>query len=341
MPIVPNNQLSGRIVRALVELVKLYDVSEAALFSAANQPEPSWALTECRLPSADVYPLIAAALQLTQDPALGLRWAESAKDALFNPLHLMFEFAPTLRHAFAALNRCATLLTDAARFTLIEHGDTVAVRSLPPPASGAARRFMIEMQLGRLSRMMRSVIPEHHVRVDFDYPAPVYVAQYARVFRSATRFDQPHCEIVVEAELMDRPSPHPDRDVHDAMRQIAERRSMELLNRQPFSQRIMRLLVEHGPGERVEMATVARQLGMSERSLRRHLNAEGRRYPEIACSAQAELAKELLLRPEQSLQEVAWSMGFLCTSTFHQAFKKWTGSTPHFFRMQHVQRDTR
>ena len=46
-------------------------------------------------------------------------------------------------------------------------------------------------------------------------------------------------------------------------------------------------------------------------------------------------AIHLLLNPDLSLEDVAQHVGFSETSTFHRAFKKWTGVTPGLYRQLH------
>ena len=68
------------------------------------------------------------------------------------------------------------------------------------------------------------------------------------------------------------------------------------------------------------------------RSLRRRLEAEGKSYLEIENEAFATVANHLLRERHLTIQETAFEMGFLSTSTFHRAFKRWTGTTPNASR---------
>ena len=80
------------------------------------------------------------------------------------------------------------------------------------------------------------------------------------------------------------------------------------------------------------MNAAARALGLSVRSLRRRLAEEGRAYHDIASDALAAVAKQFLEDGQHTIQETAYEMGFSAPSTFHRAFKRWTGTTPTAYR---------
>jgi AraC-like DNA-binding protein len=140
--------------------------------------------------------------------------------------------------------------------------------------------------------------------------------------------------VVFDASLLDLPSPYRDEDLHQALRRIAERRMLQVTHNLPMSWRVREYLVEQGGKPHIDMPDVARALGMSTRSLRRRLNHEGASFHELAHEASASVAKQLLRNKHWSIQEAAYEMGFAHTTTFHRAFKRWTGTTPKEFRQQ-------
>ena len=82
--------------------------------------------------------------------------------------------------------------------------------------------------------------------------------------------------------------------------------------------------------------TLAAWLAQTE-SLRRRLAAEGKSYQGVKDALRRDAAIHLLLTPNLTLEVVAQQVGFSETSTFHRAFKKWTGVTPGLYRQLHGQ----
>jgi AraC-like DNA-binding protein len=91
----------------------------------------------------------------------------------------------------------------------------------------------------------------------------------------------------------------------------------------------------------LDMDEVARELGMSTRSLRRHVSREGVKFTELVAQVQREIAERLLRDPARSIQQTAYEMGFSSPSAFYRAFKRWTGQAPSDFREADQDRDPR
>jgi AraC-like DNA-binding protein len=81
-------------------------------------------------------------------------------------------------------------------------------------------------------------------------------------------------------------------------------------------------------------ARVAENMRFTPQTLRRRLRNEGFTYQEIKDQFRRDKAISYLSRPEISLDEVAYQLGFSESSAFHRAFKKWTGTTPGAYRNQ-------
>ena len=82
---------------------------------------------------------------------------------------------------------------------------------------------------------------------------------------------------------------------------------------------------------------VARQFGMSGRTLQRRLAADGVSYQHVLDAARKEAAGRYLLQSTLAICEVAYLVGYSEPAPFHRAFKRWYGVTPDAFRQ--MQRD--
>ena len=90
-------------------------------------------------------------------------------------------------------------------------------------------------------------------------------------------------------------------------------------------------LLPHGKANAGE---VARQLGMSHRTLARRLAAEQLTFSEIQTELKTDLAKRYLRDGDLPISQIAWLLGYREVSAFTHAFKRWTGTAPRQSRAQ-------
>jgi AraC-like DNA-binding protein len=274
------------------------------------------------------------AMDLTGDPALGLHWGDRMNANAFIPVSHMIAHSASLRQGLESLSQFEPLISDEPCYELLEDDDSMTVRA-PSVAgeSSVVQRFTAEAVVTGFFRLVRSFTADARpARVSFEHPAPVYSAEYERIFEQVVHFEQPFSEVVFDRALLNAPSPHKDEGVHEALRALAERSIMRLAQRAPYALRVRDLLVQHGYPQRMDMESVARTLGLSVRSLRRRLASEGKSFHEVESDALAAIAKHLLRDKQRTIQETADEMGFSDTTTFHRAFKRWTGTTPSAYR---------
>jgi AraC-like DNA-binding protein len=94
-----------------------------------------------------------------------------------------------------------------------------------------------------------------------------------------------------------------------------------------FGGQVRVLVTQQLPGG-APMAAVADRLGVSERTLRRRLAADGTSYQRLLDEVRASLAEELIGTGRLSVEEVAVRLGYAEASSFIAAHRRWTGETP-------------
>jgi AraC-like DNA-binding protein len=82
--------------------------------------------------------------------------------------------------------------------------------------------------------------------------------------------------------------------------------------------------------------TLARSMGMSTRSLNRHLKKEQSAYRDILCDIRRYLATQYLEQPHLSIIEIAFRLGYSDSSNFTRAFKRWYGVSPKAHRLKRL-----
>jgi AraC-like DNA-binding protein len=92
------------------------------------------------------------------------------------------------------------------------------------------------------------------------------------------------------------------------------------------------VIVELLPYGTPSIDRVARRLGTSSRSLVRRLGEQRTSFKALVDSIRCELARRYLARGSHRPKAIAALLGYKDVSTFHHAFRRWTGMTPAKFR---------
>ena len=322
------------LLRVVVETAELAGVTRdqllrGARLSAARLENPSGRVT-----NEEYERVQLAALELTGDEALGLHIGEQSQFAGLDVLPGLLAHAATFRDALNTYFRFQALLFDGPTSTLDEGNRTAVLRYEFNRGNPRCERFSAELGLAGLLRMVRHYAgPGARVhRAYFQHAAPEHAAEYARIFAGAERFESAFTGIEFDAALLGRSSVHADADLYQMFQNQASIRLNRVLGKAGFASQVVEYLAASPSGARLEMSTVAHHFGMSERSLRRRLSAEGATYSQLVERALGSIAQRLLQDPKQSISETAYALGFSAPSAFHRAFKRWTGETPRCYR---------
>ncbi|MEM9670671.1 MAG: AraC family transcriptional regulator ligand-binding domain-containing protein [Pseudomonadota bacterium] len=102
-----------------------------------------------------------------------------------------------------------------------------------------------------------------------------------------------------------------------------------------WSLKVRDTLIE-GLGTDTKVDTVARQLNVTERTLRRRLKEEGATYRQIYTDVRLTLARELLETAGLTVDSVSWRVGYSESAGFVRAFSRKFGVTPGAVRAKSV-----
>lgn len=326
--------VSTVLVRVLVDAVERAGASSDELLQLAKIDRGRIAEVNGRFALDEFARLQVSAMDLTGDEALGLRIAEQANDSAFELIAHLVSHAPTLREALGVCLQFQRIVTDGTRLALHEATSIATLeyefaRSVP-----RSDRMHAEFVVTALLRLVRTFGgPKVPARVaSFEHEPPAHRREYTRIFGGAERFGRPTTALAFDRAVLDRKHLHQHPELYSILRAQAERALEQVTDGLRPSEQIRQYLLARPPSRIPDIATAARDLGTSERSLRRRLAADATSYRSIVRATLEASAGHMLLDPSRSIQETAHALGFSDAGTFHRAFKKWTGMTPTEYR---------
>jgi AraC-like DNA-binding protein len=167
-------------------------------------------------------------------------------------------------------------------------------------------------------------------------------AEFKTFFGVEVEFGADVDEIIFSPSAAPLPLVGRDSYLNHLLRRYAEEalasRPRERANLRSSVERIVPQLLPHG---RARAAEVARQLGMSCRTLSRKLSDEGVTFAQILDQLRTALANRYLSHRELPVSEIAWLLGYREVSSLTHAFRRWTGMTPKQFRSSERRCDKR
>jgi AraC-like DNA-binding protein len=113
-----------------------------------------------------------------------------------------------------------------------------------------------------------------------------------------------------------------------------KQRLSDLQHTASSSDRVRSALLELLPSGAASIEAVGKRLGTSARTLQRRLSEEGETFQSILNRTREALARHYLKRPELTVSEISFLLGYEDPSSFFRAFAAWTGVTPEQARTE-------
>ncbi len=270
-----------------------------------------------------------AAETISGDSDIGLNVAEHMPPFRGQVLEYLMLSSPTFGVGLTRMARYQALFTDAMQYDLRIEGKTAILSGLTHPV-----RHYLELAIAIALSFLKQItdgafmpdeiwlphdsgaLPETYLRV---YGCPVYLGMPEGAFR-------------FPAALLDRPSPSAEPELLRAHESIALQQ-LQALGKHPLINAIENLLasglLELG---QVDQKLIATRLGISTRTLRAKLLQMDTSFDKIVSQYRLKLAKHLLARTDESLDQIVYLTGFSEPSALSRAFKRWTGETPTDYR---------
>lgn len=269
------------------------------------------------------------------DPDIGLRMAEFAQPAILDVVGYAIQSSPNLKEAIRRAVRSLRILHQGVELTFKVQGKVARLTHAVPQASIPLHRVDSDFWMAGLLLRLRKMTGTDFVplKAGFQHAAPTDISFYRQLFRSSVEFNQPVNDFVFDAAWLQQPLLTAD----PGLCIVLDRYIEELLVKLPQSESIVdSVRREIGIGLRdgnPGLSACALRLGFDKRTLQRKLKQAGVSYQELLDEMRRELSMYYLQEQHLPAHEVAFLLGFSETSTFHRAFKRWTGTTPGEFRV--------
>lgn len=289
--------------------------------------------------TAQFFKLWQVLVELSQDPAIGLRFATGLDSAVMPPSFMAAYHGRDFRDALQRVARFKRLCAPEEVF-LEERADrceitvawTHADGQNAPPALVDATLVSL-MELGR--KGTATTLSARAVELARPETAK---ADYERYFGCSVRFGAKRDCLVLQRADLDRPFVSYNAELLHILIPELDRRLEQQTHSATLLEQIRWVLRRRLTAGRPDIRSVATELAMSERSLQRKLTDEGLTFQHLLSETRHQLALEHLADPTLAIIEVAYLLGYEDQNSFFRAFRQWEELTPAAWRTAQLEK---
>ena len=321
----------------LLELEKA-GVSPERLFSELRRRGVDFSNdSQALVAGAEEMVLLETAVELSGDPCLPICLGQKVGIASFGSFGFALMSCADLRESIRLLIRYGQVFFQPT-WGAHEYQGGLMLRANLTTRSPARKRYATELSFSNLSALGRALYGSQienaeGVEIQLSYTRPAHSSCYSDAFRVPVSFDCEHSQLFLPQQVLDTPVKTANRSEHVIFLQQCEEMLRGLNNVEKTTAAVRQVLIQSA-GDFLDVAQVARRLHMSERTLRRRLEAESTSFRSTFEEVKDLLAREYLVETQLTVAEIAHLLGYSETVNFRRAFVRWNGVTPSQFRQQ-------
>ena len=322
----------AQYILILIDLAESQGCKREQLLAGTSLSQSGISGIGARISDSDFNRLVANALALTGDPALGLALGLRLNLSAHAILGQAFMTCRDLAQVMDLFLKYYHLLAPALHLEFEVLGERCVLTTVNNP-EGAPLEFSYELMYGAIINTLRGLLnsPDLQVRIEVPYAEPAHCSLYYPVFGNDVHFNCVRGRISFPRQLLDSPLP----SSNPALRSLYEAECVRLLadlqGEDSVAEQTLRLLRKL-EGQYPQMPQIAIMLNLSPRTYRRRLETERHSFQELLDKVRAEHATRYLQNTRLPLSSIAYIVGFNDASNFRRAYLKWTGHSPREVR---------
>lgn len=282
---------------------------------------------------------------LTDYSRPGLSMSQHIPFGTYQIIDYLFASSSTIEAGLKNLVRFYKLIHQELSLTFRDHSDDQIILELKETEKLIDIDHNIDYELGlilsRISYCLGKKVNVQEVGFEYLINTESNIQDYYKIFNTENiKFSRPSNYIILSTNVVKAPSKESNHHLVD----ILEKNAQETLDKLPtedsqsetFLTKATNILKDEIKNGNTSIQHMADCFGMSARTLQRKLKALNVSYSDLLNETRKTMAKELLQDKDLSLTEISFILGFIESSSFHKAFKKWIGMTPSEYRQSVV-----
>jgi len=322
-----------RVPLLLLERARGLGVDRRTLMAAARLSPGELKDPDGRVPSSKVWSLWQALIQEVPDVALGLKIGSSHDSPIrYGLVGYTLAYSRTVLQALHRLSRYSRIIAETIHIQVDSKGGRCRILLESDPQFELLRH-PIDTRLANILSAVRmlSEKPVAPLEVEVPYRKLADTSFHRHFFSAPIRFNSPKAVLWFRTADLELPIQHADDTLVGYLDRLAKQKLKEL-GGTSLTERLGRALWSELSGGLPPLRRIAELLGMSQRTLQRHLREEGKSYRMALEEFRREMSTHLLDQRKLAVYEVAFLLGYADPSSFHRAFRRWHRKSPRTYR---------
>ncbi|HSP00043.1 MAG TPA: AraC family transcriptional regulator [Thioalkalivibrio sp.] len=317
----------------LAQLLQTIGVDDTTLLERVGLDPVRLKSTDLRVSQSQASEFVTRAIVESGEPGLGIMLAQELRLPLHGALGIAVMSSRSLEDALDLMTRYLTL---RAPHLQVRHGqqDGQAVYAIACGIDpGPLQSFIMDAMLFGCAFMGAQLTgsPVAGSSIHRRGPEPAHFHRFRQQIPVPVVYGAKVDAIVIPRSQLALPVCFSDDQLAASSKAQCEEALRLLTEDAGFACRVRRVIETSHPFP-PKLARVASTLFVSERTLKRRLQAEESSFQHLVDQVRLERAGELLQKTIMNLSQIADALGYADAANFTRAFKRWTGQSPRQYR---------
>jgi AraC-like DNA-binding protein len=284
----------------------------------------------------ELFSLWRAVGEMSPDPAIGLRLGAESRVERYEPAAIAAVCSRSFGDALQRIARYKQLtcpeeirIHNLLRETSVEFFFHLQAREIQPDT-------LVDLALSWIYAIGRrgTNAKLRPLRLELARPAR-NPGLFERHFNCPVSFKARRNALVFRSDDLNLPFVTHNADLLSAIDPLLENELQARHAEPDVAGQVKRALKQSLAGKRPSLQSVARELGISPRTLQRRLTLATVTFQQLIEETRRELARHYLQQGSVELKEVSFLLGYEDANSFFRAFQSWEGTPPGEWRTRH------
>ncbi|MCO5052222.1 MAG: AraC family transcriptional regulator [Verrucomicrobiae bacterium] len=307
-------------------------IAVPALLRRAGLPVTLFQQEKVYVTTAELFSLWRSVSELSADPGIGLKLGSETRLARTHPAGIAVMCSRTFGDALQRLGRYKQL-TCPEEIRVHRAGQEAAVEFFYVEARETQPEALVDMLLSWILSVGRQGTGDPIAPLRLELIRPVkHRALLERHFGCRVRFKADRNALVFRSDDLNRPFVTYNEELLEVIGAQLESELQSRRTDKSVGEQVKQTLRQLLAGKRPTLRDVAKELGLSARTLQRRLTDSGITFQQVVEETRRELARHYLKQRAVELNEAAFLLGFEDANSFFRAFQNWEGTSPGEWR---------